>query len=67
MMGDAAAVAPLVETLADGDAASSSRAYAAMALGILGDKRPPRLLLAVQRDLNYLAKTEWLPELLVLN
>jgi HEAT repeat protein len=64
-LGDRSAVAELTKALAAKEAKSDySRTYAAMALGILGDKREMRTLSAIQENCNYLAATEFLPELL---
>jgi HEAT repeat protein len=64
-IGDRSAVAPLVKAL-ESRTQEYTRAYAAMALGVLGDKREERALSIVQANTNYLATTEWLGELLSL-
>jgi len=64
-LGDRSAVAELTKTLEAKDAKSDyARTYAAMALGILGDKRDQRTLAALQENCNYLAPTEFLHEFL---
>jgi HEAT repeat protein len=68
MIGDRTAVPPLLKALAGEPSANDlTRAYAAMALGILADKREERVLATLQESSNYLASTQWLWELLTLN
>jgi HEAT repeat protein len=65
LIGDRSAVGPLISALEATDSGHDySRAYAAMALGVLGDKREQRAMAVLQENSNYLATTEWLGELL---
>jgi hypothetical protein len=67
LLGERSVVADLTKTLASTDASHDfARVYAAMALGVLADKRDLRTLSAFQENSNYLAATEFLPALLSL-
>lgn len=62
---DLSAVAPLAEALSKpDDFRDNARAFAAVALGCLGDKDEVPLLAALRADCNYLASTDALLELL---
>jgi HEAT repeat protein len=67
LLGDRSVVGDLTKTLAAADPSHDfARTYAALALGILADKRDHRTLAVIQENCNYLATTEFLPELLAI-
>jgi len=67
-IGDRSAIATLADILnnKDGKAKDNARAFAAVSLGILGDKDELAILTKLQGSCNYLAQTEALKELLLI-
>jgi HEAT repeat protein len=64
LMNDAAAITPLKELLEDSSANALARAFAAVALGILGEKTDLPWNSVITEDINYRAKTKAIAEII---
>ncbi|MCK6446237.1 MAG: hypothetical protein L6Q99_07585 [Planctomycetes bacterium] len=56
-IGDVRSIEPLVELAARADVTDGARAFATVALGMVGDRRPLPWRMSLARDLNYTAGT----------